>query len=465
MLNNVSLLWLTFGASILALVFSAVLAVLILRKSTGNAKMTKISEAIQKGANTYLRRQYLMVSIFFGVAFFLLLWMSFLGYLTMFVPFAFLTGGFFSGLSGFLGMKIATKANVRTTEGCRKDLNSGLKIAFSSGMIMGLVVVGLALLDISIWYYISMALFARLGGGIYTKAADVGADLVGKVEAGIPEDDPRNPAVIADNVGDNVGDVAGMGADLYESYVGSIIATMALGVAAFGAKGLALEALTVPMAMAAVGVIASILGYFFVKAEDKASQSVLLWALRKGVYVSSFLVVIFSFLIIKYTLPGYIGIYFSVLSGLAAGLIIGASTEYFTSDKYRPTKYIAHSALTGPATVIISGLAMGMFSTAIPVFTVVIAIFLAYSFAGGLVDPALGLYGVGISAVGMLSTLGITLATDAYGPVADNAGGIAEMAGLPEKVRVKTDERQMHWICWAILLQLRAKGLLLVQQL
>lgn len=385
----------------------------------------------------------------------------------MFVPFAFLTGGFFSGLSGFLGMKIATKANVRTTEGCRKDLNSGLKVAFSSGMIMGLVVVGLALLDISIWYYIlkfmaelsyaditatmltfgmgasSMALFARLGGGIYTKAADVGADLVGKVEAGIPEDDPRNPAVIADNVGDNVGDVAGMGADLYESYVGSIIATMALGVAAFGAKGLALEALTVPMAMAAVGVIASILGYFFVKAEDKASQSVLLWALRKGVYVSSFLVVIFSFLIIKFTLPDYIGIYFSVLSGLAAGLIIGASTEYFTSDKYRPTKYIAHSALTGPATVIISGLAMGMFSTAIPVFTVVIAIFLAYSFAGGLVDPALGLYGVGISAVGMLSTLGITLATDAYGPVADNAGGIAEMAGLPEKVRVKTDALDM----------------------
>ena len=454
--------------SILALGFAAYLAAFILKQDEGNAKMKEIAEAVRIGAKAYLKRQYLGVAIFFIVVFGILLFMASKNYFPIFVPFAFLTGGFFSGLSGFIGMTIATKSSNRTAAAATKSLNSGLKVAFSSGAVMGLTVVGLGLLDLSIWYYFlnwyysvnptplgldkigaitstmlcfgmgasSQALFARVGGGIFTKAADVGADLVGKVEAGIPEDDPRNPAVIADNVGDNVGDVAGMGADLYESYVGSIVATSALGVAA----GLGLAGVTVPMVMAAVGVIASIIGTFFVKSRENASQSVLLAALRKGVFASSIIVAVFSYVLIMVTLGSkYLGVYWAVLVGLIAGVLIGLSTEYYTSSNFKPTKSIADSSVTGPATVIISGLSVGMLSTAIPVIVVSIAIFLSFFLSGGASNFNIGLYGIAISAVGMLSTLGITLATDAYGPVADNAGGNAEMAHLPPKVRKRTD--------------------------
>jgi K(+)-stimulated pyrophosphate-energized sodium pump len=454
--------------SIIALGFAFYLALSILKKDKGNEKMQEIALAVKVGARAYLKRQYTGVFIFFIVVFFILLSMAMKNYLVIFVPFAFLTGGFFSGLSGFIGMSIATESSNRTTAAAMKSLNSGLRVAFSSGAVMGMTVVGLGLLDLSIWYYFlnwyysfhptplgtdkiaaitstmlcfgmgasSMALFARVGGGIFTKAADVGADLVGKVEAGIPEDDPRNPAVIADNVGDNVGDVAGMGADLYESYVGSIVATSALGVAA----GLGVAGVTVPMVMAAVGVLASIIGTFFVKSREEASQSVLLAALRKGVITSSVLVAIFSFFLVKVTLGSqHLGVYWSVLSGLIAGVLIGFCTEYYTSSSFKPTRSIADSALTGPATVIISGLSVGMMSTAIPVIIVSIAILLSFYLCGGAVNFNAGLYGIGISAVGMLSTLGITLATDAYGPVADNAGGNAEMAHLPPEVRKRTD--------------------------
>jgi K(+)-stimulated pyrophosphate-energized sodium pump len=378
------------------------------------------------------------------------------------VPFAFLTGGFFSGLSGFLGMKIATAANSRTANAARSSLNSGLRVAFNSGAVMGLVVVGLGLLDLSIWYFFldwyyaadpnkiqhitsamltfgmgasSMALFARVGGGIFTKAADVGADLVGKVEAGIPEDDPRNPAVIADNVGDNVGDVAGMGADLYESYVGSIVSTCALAVAA----GLGVDGVTIPMVMAAVGVIASIIGTFFVRSGEKAEQKTLLRALRTGVYISSALIFVVAFFLVRSVFPDNLGIFWAIVSGLVAGNLIGFITEYFTSDTYKPTKKLAETSLTGPATIIIGGLSLGMLSTAVPVIIVGAAVLASFFLAGGAANFNLGLYGVGISAVGMLSTLGITLATDAYGPVADNAGGIAEMSKLPPEVRERTD--------------------------
>jgi K(+)-stimulated pyrophosphate-energized sodium pump len=434
--------------------------------------MIEIADAVREGAGAYLKRQYMGVASFFFVMFFVLLWMAFKGYLTMFVPFAFLTGGFFSGLSGYIGMSIATRASARTTNAAKTSLDAALQVAFSSGAVMGLVVVGLGLLDLSVWYYFlnwyyeshaishgmdkisaitstmlcfgmgasSQALFARVGGGIFTKAADVGADLVGKVEAGIPEDDPRNPAVIADNVGDNVGDVAGMGADLYESYVGSIVATMALGVAAFGGLGFALESITIPMVMAAIGVIASIIGTFFVKTKEKADQGELLKALRRGVLSSSLIVAIASFFVVKQILGmEYIGIYYAVLSGLIAGVLIGFSTEFFTSSKYGPTKAVASTSVTGPATVIISGLAVGMMSTAVPVLVVAIAIMASYYLAGGAGNPNIGLYGVAIAAVGMLSTLGITLATDAYGPVADNAGGNAEMTHQPKEVRQRTD--------------------------
>ena len=454
--------------SILALGFALYLALSILKMDEGTDRMKEIAQAVRVGAQAYLKRQYLGVSIFFVVVFFILLAMALKNYLVIFVPFAFLTGGLFSGLSGFIGMTIATQSSNRTAAAAQKSLNSGLRVAFSSGAVMGLTVVGLGLLDLSIWYYFlnwyyschaipvgtdkiaaitstmlcfgmgasSMALFARVGGGIFTKAADVGADLVGKVEAGIPEDDPRNPAVIADNVGDNVGDVAGMGADLYESYVGSIVATSALGVAA----GLGLAGVTVPMVMAAVGVIASILGTFFVKSKEEASQKVLLAALRKGVFASSFIVAIVSYFLIRATLGAeHIGIYWSVLAGLLAGVLIGNVTEYYTSSGFKPTRFIAEQALTGPATVIIGGLAVGMMSTALPVIIVGVAILASYFLSGGAVDPNLGLYGISISAVGMLSTLGITLATDAYGPVADNAGGNAEMSHLPPEVRKRTD--------------------------
>ncbi len=454
--------------SILALGFAAYLAVSILKKDEGNEKMREIAQAVRIGARAYLKRQYLGVSLFFAVVFIILLLLAFNKYLPIFVPFAFLTGGFFSGLSGFIGMTIATQSSSRTAAAAMKSLNSGLRVAFSSGAVMGLTVVGLGLLDLSIWYYFlnwyyslhplpfgvdkiaaitstmlcfgmgasSQALFARVGGGIFTKAADVGADLVGKVEAGIPEDDPRNPAVIADNVGDNVGDVAGMGADLYESYVGSIVATSALGVAA----GLGLRGVTVPMVMAAVGVIASIIGTFFVQSKENATQAVLLAALRKGVFVSSLIVAVVSFFLVKFTLGiEHIGVYWSVLSGLAAGVIIGLVTEYYTSSNFKPTKSIADASVTGPATVIIAGIAVGMMSTAIPVLVVCLAIMASFFLSGGAENFNSGLYGIAISAVGMLSTLGITLATDAYGPVADNAGGNAEMSHLPPEVRKRTD--------------------------
>lgn len=458
-----NLLLLAPVGSIIALLFAGYLAYKVTRQSEGTETMKKIALAIRQGANAYLKRQYTGVALFFAVMFVILLVLAFNGFLTFFVPFAFLTGGIFSGLSGFIGMKIATAANSRTAFASSKSLNSGLKVAFSSGAVMGLTVVGLGLLDLSIWYFFldwfysadpdkigkitsamltfgmgasSMALFARVGGGIFTKAADVGADLVGKVEAGIPEDDPRNPAVIADNVGDNVGDVAGMGADLYESYVGSIVSTSALAVAA----GLGVKGVTIPMIMAAVGVLASIIGTFFVRSGEKAEQKVLLSALRRGTYISGGLIAIISYFLV-YNVLGkeHIGVYFAVLSGLIAGILIGFFTEYFTSDTYKPTQKLAGTSTTGPATIIIGGLSLGMLSTAIPVIIVGAAVLASYYLAGGAADFNLGLYGVGISAVGMLSTLGITLATDAYGPVADNAGGIAEMSHLGPEVRQRTD--------------------------
>ena len=452
------------AGSLMALVFAAFMFVRVRREPGGNPEMLRISGAVQKGANAYLRRQYKGVGIFFAAVFVILLVMAFCGFLSFFTPFAFLTGGFFSGLSGFIGMRTATMANCRTAQGASRNLSKGLRVAFSAGSVMGFTVVGLGLLDLTVWYFIlnmafgalpdsqriaqitanmltfgmgasSMALFARVGGGIFTKAADVGADLVGKVEAGIPEDDPRNPAVIADNVGDNVGDVAGMGADLYESYVGSIVSTAALAVAAgYGVKGVA-----VPMMLAALGVLASILGTFFVKTEEDASQKNLLKALRTGTYISAALVVVAAYAAIRILLPDHMGIYAAILSGLAAGVLIGAVTEYYTSDTYNPTRKLAASSRTGGATVIISGLSLGMLSTVAPVVIVGVSVLISYYCSGGSADFNAGLYGVGVSAVGMLSTLGITLATDAYGPVADNAGGIAEMTHMPEEVRQRTD--------------------------
>lgn len=457
------LLFLAPLSSIGALAFAGYLAFTVMKKSEGTESMVKIAQAIRKGANAYLKRQYTSVGIFFIAMSLILGILAILGFITPFVPFAFLTGGFFSGLSGFLGMKIATNSNARTANAAKDSLNGGLRVAFSSGAVMGLIVVGLGLLDLSIWYFFlnwfyrgladaakiqnitsamltfgmgasSMALFARVGGGIFTKAADVGADLVGKLEAGIPEDDPRNPAVIADNVGDNVGDVAGMGADLYESYVGSIVATSALAVAA----GLGVQGVTIPMIMAAIGVLASIIGTFFVKSGEKAEQKVLLAALRRGVYISSFIILIASFFLVKYIMPTHMGVFGAIFSGLLAGNLIGFFTEYFTSDSYKPTKQLADTALTGPATIIIGGMSLGMLSTAIPVIIVGTTVLASYYLAGG-GNFQLGLYGVGIAAVGMLSTLGITLATDAYGPVADNAGGIAEMTHMDAEVRRRTD--------------------------
>lgn len=469
--QNENMMWITWIGSIAALVFAFILALNILKKNEGTDKMKEISKAVQVGALAYLKQQYKVVGIFFAFLFALLCVLSYvLHLLSPFVPWAFITGGFFSGLAGFIGMFIATRSNARTAQGAQESLNSGLRIAFSSGTIMGMVVVGLGLLDLSIWWALlryvflpmgliegieeippimitfgmgasSMALFARLGGGIFTKAADVGADLVGKVEAGIPEDDPRNPATIADNVGDNVGDVAGMGADLYESYVGSIIATMALGaVASSYIPNLeAITAILIPVSVATIGVICSIIGTFFVRTKEHASQSALLGALRRGVYSSTAMIAIFSFLLIYFVAPEFLGVWGAMIIGLVAGNIIGYFTEYYTSDHYKPTQNLSKESLTGPATIIIGGLALGMGSTLIPVITVVIATIGAFFLSGGWAFPGLGLYGIGMAAVGMLSTLGITLATDAYGPVADNAGGIAEMAGLDPSVREKTD--------------------------
>ena len=460
------LMWLTPAAAIIALLFVFITARRVLGYSQGSVKMAEISAAINKGATAYLKRQYSVVAIFFIAMFIVLGAMALAGYLTFFVPFAFITGGFFSGLSGFVGMKIATAANARTANAAKEGLNRGLRVAFSAGSVMGFTVVGLGLLDLSIWYYLlkyafqlpveevtsamltfgmgasSMALFARVGGGIFTKAADVGADLVGKVEAGIPEDDPRNPAVIADNVGDNVGDVAGMGADLYESYVGSIISASALGVAAFSdiAEVSGVQAVTIPMAMAALGVIFSIIGTFLVRTGESTDQKTLLSALRRGTYFSAVAIAVAAFPLVWFMLgKTYIGIYGAVISGLIAGVLIGACTEYFTSDSYKPTKRLAGSAKTGSGTLVISGLSLGMLSTFAPILIIAASVLISYFISGGAHNGALGLYGIAISAVGMLSTLGITLATDAYGPVADNAGGIAEMAGLDPEVRRRTD--------------------------
>ena len=447
------------AAAIVAIVFAAYKFFAVKKLPEGTEAMASISSKIRSGAMAYLKRQYKTVGIFFAVMFVILGILAFAGLLTPFVPFAFITGGLFSGLSGFVGMKIATYANSRTANGAQESLNKGLKIAFSSGTVMGMTVVGLGLLDISIWFILlkfvfnleigditsamltfgmgasSMALFARVGGGIFTKAADVGADLVGKVEAGIPEDDPRNPACIADNVGDNVGDVAGMGADLYESYVGSIISCGALAVAAgYGFNGVIL-----PMLIAAVGIIASIISTFFVSTKEGATQKMLLGSLRRGTYSAAVISAIASLVLILVLMPENIGLFGAVLSGLLAGVLIGYFTEYYTSDSYKPTQKLASSSETGSATIIIDGMALGMKSTAIPVIIVGVSVLISYFIAGGVNSFELGLYGVGLSAVGMLSTLGITLATDAYGPVADNAGGIAEMSGLDPEVRERTD--------------------------
>ncbi len=451
----------TFTGALAALLFAVFTAKKIMKFSEGTDKMKKISLAIRQGANAFLKRQYVVVGVFFAFMFIVLGVMAIFELLTPFVPFAFVTGGFFSALSGFIGMKIATAANARTAHASSQSLNKGLRVAFSAGSVMGFTVVGLGMLDISIWFTLlkfvfnltdpeitaamltfgmgasSMALFARVGGGIYTKAADVGADLVGKVEAGIPEDDPRNPAVIADNVGDNVGDVAGMGADLYESYVGSVISASALGVAAFGGK---FEAMALPMLLAAMGIIFSILGTFLVKTKEGASQKSLLKALSRGTNFSAILIAVASFPLVYFVLgKENWTFYFAILAGLIAGVLIGKATEYFTSDTYKPTKKLASSSETGSATTIISGLSLGMLSTALPIIIVAICILVAYFVAGGAETPNMGLYGIALAAVGMLSTLGITLATDAYGPVADNAGGIAEMSGLDKTVRERTD--------------------------
>ena len=463
----------TFVGSVIALLFALFTGKRVLRFEEGTPLMSKISRSIREGANAYLRRQYTVVGIFFACMIVVLVIMAACKLLTWFVPFAFLTGGFFSGLSGFVGMRIATKSNCRTANACREGLNKGLRVAFSAGSVMGFTVVGLGLFDISVWFALlrfvfkleaaditsamltfgmgasSMALFARVGGGIFTKAADVGADLVGKVEAGIPEDDPRNPAVIADNVGDNVGDVAGMGADLYESYVGSIISASALGVAAFSNQ--AFKAMAIPMVMAAVGILCSIIGSFFVKTEENADQRTLLKALSRGTNLSAILIAVISFFLV-WALLGleHWGLYVAILSGLVAGVLIGKATEYYTSDTYKPTQELAAASETGSATIIIGGISLGLKSTLTSILIVAAAVLISYFAAGGsktIVDGAghfteafnKGLYGIGIAGVGMLSTLGITLATDAYGPVADNAGGIAEMAGLPEEVRERTD--------------------------
>ena len=466
-------MWIGFIGAVLALVFALAQRKKVLGYSEGDPAMEKIAANIRKGANAYLKHQYTTVAKVFVVVFVILLIIAFASHgemLSKFTPFAFLTGGIWSMLAGFIGMKIATSANARTAWAASESLNKGLRVAFSSGSVMGFTVVGLGMLDISLWYAILfygfgiqdavsignimvmngmgasfMALFARVGGGIYTKAADVGADLVGKVEAGIPEDDPRNPATIADNVGDNVGDVAGMGADLYEAYVGSILATFALGaVGGYGFNGILL-----PVALAVCGIICSIIGSFLVKTKEDATQLSLLKSLRTGTYTAAVLSAIVA-APLTYFILGDWGVYIAILCGLIGGCAIGYFTEYYTSDNYKPTKKLAAASETGAATIIIGGISLGLMSTIASILIVAAAILISYFAAGGsvqIMDASgqfsdafnKGLYGIGIAAVGMLSTLGITLATDAYGPVADNAGGIAEMAGLPEEVRERTD--------------------------
>ena len=470
------LFWIVPSASVLALLLAWFFYHGMMKESEGTPLMAKIARHVRSGAMSYLKQQYKIVGTVFIILAILFAIMAYgFDLQNHWVPVAFLTGGFFSGLAGYLGMKTATNASARTANAARQSLNGGLRVAFRSGAVMGLVVVGLGLFDIAFWYIIldtfidvtgpqkltmitttmltfgmgasTQALFARVGGGIYTKAADVGADLVGKVEAGIPEDDPRNPATIADNVGDNVGDVAGMGADLYESYCGSILATSALGAAAFmnygeGAETMQLKAVLAPMLIAAVGIILSIIGIFSVRTKEDATMKDLLGSLSTGTNLSSILIVAATFLILwGLDMQNWALISCSVVIGLVVGIIIGRATEYYTSQSYKPTKKLAESGTTGPATVIISGVGLGMVSTAIPVIAVVVGIILSYWFASGFdfTNVGMGLYGIGIAAVGMLSTLGITLATDAYGPIADNAGGNAEMSGLGESVRKRTD--------------------------
>ena len=470
MLEN--LFWVGLVGALIALIFALTQAKKVLKFSEGTELMQKLAASIRKGANAYLKRQYTTVAKIFIIVFVILLILAGVGMLdNWFIPFAFLTGGIWSGLAGFVGMKIATSANARTANAAHESLNRGLNVAFSSGAVMGFTVVGLGLLDVSIWFHILkyiagfeaaqiaqtmvmfgmgasfMALFGRVGGGIFTKAADVGADLVGKVEAGIPEDDPRNPATIADNVGDNVGDVAGMGADLYESYVGSILATFALGASAYAADGLTWNAMLLPLIIAVVGVVCSVIGTFLIRTKENATQKSLLATLRKGTYTAAVLAAVIA-APVTYYIMGSWGPYIAILAGLVAGCAIGYFTEYYTSDTYKPTQGLADSTETGAATTIIGGISLGMKSTAAPIVIIGVAIIVSFLAAGGSLTTnaanygelfSKGLYGIGIAAVGMLSTLGITLATDAYGPVADNAGGIAEMSGLPEEVRERTD--------------------------
>ncbi|MBT3269121.1 sodium-translocating pyrophosphatase [Candidatus Poribacteria bacterium] len=478
--------WIAPIGSLVALVFAVIFYRSVVSKDEGTPEMIEIAQAVREGAMAYLKRQYKVVSVIFAVLFVVFLVMAFgLKAQNTVVPFAFLTGGLFSGLCGFFGMKTATQASARTTHAARASLNGGLQVAFRAGAVMGLVVVGFALLDITGWflalYYLfpasffsgnplpqitvimlsfgmgasTQALFARVGGGIYTKAADVGADIVGKVEAGLPEDDPRNAATIADNVGDNVGDVAGMGADLYESYAGSILATAALGVAAVSVQArkapaflggltemqMQLKYLAAPMVLAGIGIFISILGVYSVRAAENASMRSLLNALSRSINLSSIAIAAAAIGVLHLLgLPDMWNVWGAIVVGLVAGIIIGKATEYYTSHEYKPTQKLAEQALTGAGTTIIDGIAVGMMSTGIPVVTIVIAIILSYYLPGGGQSPLLGLYGIGIAAVGMLSTLGLTLATDAYGPIADNAGGNAEMAGLPPEVRQRTDQ-------------------------
>jgi len=476
--NLVKYVWIVFCASIVALGFAFFFYRRMLKEDEGTPTMREIASHVRKGAMAYLKQQYKVVTIVFIVLAVLFFIMSIFDLQNGWVWFAFLTGGFFSGLAGFLGMKTATYASARTANGARQSLNKGLQIAFRSGAVMGLTVVGLALLDVSVWFFIldhfipeehhlviitttmltfgmgasTQALFARVGGGIYTKAADVGADLVGKTEYNIPEDDPRNPATIADNVGDNVGDVAGMGADLYESYAGSILSTMALGAAAFATLGaeMQMRSILAPMMIAAVGVILSVIGIFMVRTKEDATMTELLKALSRGTNTAACLIAVATFCIMYVLFKDSTDIVWwqvslSVVVGLLAGVIIGKSTEYYTSQSFKPTQKVAEASQTGPATVIISGIGLGMISTVIPVLTIGVAIILAFLCANGFqiefnaINLSKGLYGIGIAAVGMLSTLGITLATDAYGPIADNAGGNAEMSGLEPEVRKRTD--------------------------
>ncbi len=485
---NLSVVYWVLAASILALAFAFFFYKQMMKEDEGTDLMKKIAAHVRKGAMAYLKQQYKVVIIVFAVLAAIFGIMAYFKLQNGIVWFAFLTGGFFSGLAGFFGMKTATYASARTANAARKSLNSGLQVAFRSGAVMGLVVVGLALLDVSVWFLVlkgtkllemvganadlvtitttmltfgmgasTQALFARVGGGIYTKAADVGADLVGKTEYNIPEDDPRNPATIADNVGDNVGDVAGMGADLYESYAGSILATMALGASAFATaaaesaagEAMQMKAVIAPMLIAAVGVVLSLIGIFLVRTKENAGMKQLLGALSRGTNTAAILIAVATFGIFAFLFgtetSAWWHVSLSVVVGLLAGVIIGKATEYYTSQSYKPTQKVAESSKTGPATVIISGLGLGMLSTAIPVITVGVAIILAYLCANGFSlefnaqNLSMGLYGIGIAAVGMLSTLGITLATDAYGPIADNAGGNAEMSGLDPEVRQRTD--------------------------